>query len=147
MAYLEHFAVKRSKVSMAAMSPNYNEPIISSLYETRKAQQEKELGSINTQLETASADKKKELEESLKAAQEQLTFLESIKWQVSAQDLDAYRERVNWMTVNNINPLTLLAQDQTMAALIGRYTAGQLDARELLKALEQKLQMIYREGE
>jgi hypothetical protein len=147
MAYLEHFAGQRSKVSMAAMSPNYNEPIISSLYETRKAQQEKELGSINTQLETASADKKKELEESLKAAQEQLTFLESIKWQVSAQDLDAYRERVNWMTVNNINPLTLLAQDQTMAALIGRYTAGQLDARELLKALEQKLQMIYREGE
>lgn len=146
MAYLEHFAGQRSKVSMAAMSPDYNEPVISPLYETRKAQQEEELGSINAQLETAAEDKKKELEESLKAAQEQLTLLESIKWQVSTQDLKAYRERVNWMTVNNISPLTLLAQDQTMAALIGRYTAGQMEARELLKALEQKLQMIYREG-
>jgi hypothetical protein len=146
MAYLEHFAGQRSKVSMAAMSPDYNEPIISPLYETRKAQQEKELSSINAQLETAPADKKKELEESLKAAQEQLSILESIKWQVSAQDLEAYRERVNFLTVNNINPLTLLAKDQAMAALLGRYAAGQLDARELLKALEQKLQMIYREG-
>jgi hypothetical protein len=146
MAYLEHFAGQRSKVSMAAMSPDYNEPIISPLYETRKAQQEKELSSISAQLETAPADKKKELEESLKAAQEQLSILESIKWQVSAQDLEAYRERVDFLTVNNINPLTLLAKDQAMAALLGRYAAGQLDARELLKALEQKLQMIYREG-
>jgi hypothetical protein len=146
IAYLEHFAGQRSKVSLAAMSPDYNEPVISPMYETRKAQQEKELSDIKTQLETAPADKKKELEESFKAAEDQLAFLESIKWQVSMQDLEAYRERVNWLTVNNINPLTLLAQDQAMTALMGRYTAGQIDTRELLNTLEQKLQMIYREG-
>jgi hypothetical protein len=131
---------------MAAMSPNYNEPIISPLYETRKAQQEKEISDIKAQLETATDDMKKELEESLKAAQDQMIFLESIKWQVSQEDIKAYRERVNFLTVNNINPLTLLAQDQAMAAFMGRYTAGQIDTRELLNALEQKLQMIYREG-
>ncbi len=146
IAYLEHFAAARSKVSRAAMSPDYNEPVISSVYETRKAQQEKEISDIKAQLETVPDDKKKELEESLKAAQEQLTFLESIKWQVSQEDLDAYRERVNFLTVSNVSPLTLLAKDQAMAALMGRYTAGQLDTRELLTALEQKLQMIYREG-
>ncbi len=146
IAYLEHFATARSKASRAAMSLSYNEPVISPLYERRKAQQEKEISDIKAQLETAPDDKKKELEESLKSVQEQLSFLESIKWQVSQEDLDAYRERANFLIVNNINPLTLLAQDQSMAALMGRYTAGQLNTRDLLKALEQKLQMIYREG-
>ncbi len=146
IAYLEHFATARSKASRAAMSLSYNEPVISPLYERRKAQQEKEISDIKAQLETAPDDKKKELEESLKSLQEQLSFLESIKWQVSQEDLDAYRERANFLIVNNINPLTLLAQDQSMAALMGRYTAGQLNTRDLLKALEQKLQMIYREG-
>ncbi len=146
IAYLEHFAAARSKVSRAAMSPEYNEPVLSPMYETRKAQQEKEISDIKTQLETAPLDKKKELEESLKAAQEQLSFLESIKWQVSQEDITAYRELVNFLTVNNVSPLMLLAKDQSMAALLGRYTAGQLDTRELLKALEQKLQIIYREG-
>ncbi len=145
-AYLDHFAVWRSPLSRSAMSPNYNEPIISTLYEVRKAEQEKELGDIKAQLQAASDDKKKELEDSLKRAEEHLAFLESMKWQVSMDDLNAYRERVNWLTVNTINPLTLLAQDQSMAALVGRYTEGQMSLRELLKALEQKLQMIYREG-
>lgn len=146
MAYLEHFAATRTKVSMAAMSPKYNEPIISSVYETRKADNEKEISDIKAQMETASEDKKKELNESLKAAQEKSNFLESIKWQVSQVDLEAYRARINWLTVNNINPLSLLAQDQSMAALLGRYTVGQIGAKELVKGLEQKLQMIYREG-
>ena len=146
MAYLEHYASQRSNLNLSAMSPNYNEPVISEFYELRKGEQEKAVADIKTQLESAPADKKKELEDSLKAAQDQLTLLENIKWQVSEQDLLAYRDRVDWLAVNNVSPLMLLAQDQTMASLIGRYTSGQLNMRDLLKALEQKLQMIHREG-
>ncbi len=146
MAYLEHFATQRSMIVRAAMSPGYNEPILNARYELRKAEREKEIGDIKAQMETATADKVKELEISLKAAEDELAFLETIKWQVSAETLAAYRGRVDWMTVSNINPLTLLSQDQGMAALMGRYAAGQMSRAELMKALELKLQMINREG-
>jgi len=146
MAYLEHYASQRSQLSRTAMSPSYNEPVISAKYEVRKAEQEKELSDIKTQLNSATSDKKKELEESQKAIEDSLAYLESIKWQVSTEDLVTYRGRVDWLTVKNINPLTLMAKDQGLAALMGRYTSGQMSRAELVKALEQKLQMVYREG-
>ena len=146
MAYLEHFTSQRSAVSKAAMSPEYNEPVISGQYEIAKADREKEIADIKAQMETAPEDKKKELEESLKRAEEVLGFLENIKWQLSAEQIAAYRLRAGYLSVNTINPLALLAQDQSMAALIGRYSNGQIGLTQLIKELEQKLQMLYREG-
>jgi len=146
MAYLEHFASQRSVVGKAAMSPEYNDPVISGQYEILKADREKEIVDIKTQLESAPEDKKKELEESLKRAEEGLGFLEAIKWQLSAEQISAYRQRAEHLSISTINPLALLAQDQSMIALIGRYTNGQIGLAQLIKELEQKLQMLYREG-
>ncbi len=146
MAYLEHFCAQRSKVSKAAMSPEYNEPVINGQYEIAKADREKEIADIRAQLDTAPEEKKKELQESLKRTEERLTFLENIKWQLSREQIAAYRQRAELLSVNTINPLALLAKDQSMASLLGRYTNGQLSLAQLIKELEQKLQMLYREG-
>ncbi len=146
IAYLEHFAAQRSVVSRTALSDQYNEPVQSARYETGKDNRETEIASIKAQLDTASEDQKKDLNEALKQAEADLSYLESIRWQLGSDQIAAYRQRVGYMAVSSINPITLLAQDQSMQALLGRYAAGQLTYAQLLEALEQKLQMLYKEG-
>ena len=146
IAYLEHFAVQRTMVSRMALSPAYSEPVINPMYEKQKADAQQQLASLASQMETATEDQKKDIQQALDEANNTLAFLENSKWLVSEEDMTAYRERVQSMTVNHINPLALLVNDQGMAALLGRYAGGQIGRVELMKALEEKLQMMHREG-
>lgn len=146
MTYLEHFASQRGGAARLAMSPNYQEPVPNPYYEKQKANTLKEQADLQAQLKTAPQEKKKDLQVALNDTETTLAFLERSKWLVDEQGLLDYKQRAQSMVASHLSPLSALAQDQGLAALMQRYMAGQLSRVQLMDELEKKLQMVQREG-
>lgn len=147
--FISYMASHKSDELRVSLHPDDNTPVRPKDYDSRVADLNRDAELLKTQLETAKPEEKRALEDQLISIQDQLERMEQNEWLISAQGIEDYRALARYMTLgqnaqflyNNENQ----AATEELNTLLIRFIDGQMDSRQLVKELDKKLDMMFRE--
>ena len=146
VAYLETVAQSIDPLLMVHLSPEHNEPVRSASYEASLADYDRQIAALEEQIASADADEKPAYEEMLAQAQEEKkAFLSAGAWDASKESIARYRRFAPYVvTVRNAGLVGESAE--VFFTQQSQYLDGLIDAGEMIRTIDGKLQMMVREG-
>jgi len=150
MEYMEAIAVNNPLSLRTALSPAYNQPIISATFEEDLAFYDEKIAEYENQLETASEDAIPEIKENLAYWQQKrdefAIGLDPFAWDVSVESIAWYRSIDAHFLINVYCSLDNEAL-KMMYEQFGEYTSGSITADELITTLDMMVNMLVLEAE
>lgn len=148
LEYLETCAANMNDGMSAAFLSDWTQAVPNPWYEQSLASYQKQEAQVQEMLENGK-EEEKQLAESMKADLESWREnLEKSRYLYSEEDLAKYREQVKYLVIMRNNYLYSGGESaEEMQALISRYVDGQMDAGQMLSALDQKLRMMQMEDQ
>lgn len=148
-AFIRYMAGHQSDELRVSLHPDDNTPVRPKDYDKRVADLSGDAQLLTAQLETAKPEEKKALEEQLQNIQELLAQMDENEWLISAQGIADYRALAPYMTMgqnaqflyNNENQ----AATEELNNLLIRFIDGQMDSQQLVRELDKKLDMMFKE--
>lgn len=145
LKYLEYLAENNDKAIMISMYPDCNEPMeeqwaVEQLEETEKWLEELRATEITP-------ENQRDTEQSIKDAEEQLKRMEARRWRISPETIEQYRNFAEHMTLSG-NEMGMLSNETTQKEFMDvmtRYMQGQLNLDQMIREMDQKMQMIFLE--
>lgn len=127
------------------VSDEMNEPVRSRYYEQNLEFYEKQLASLQTELESAEAVDKPVIEQSLRDMEEARESMEKYSWDISRESIDWYRAHAQNLAVYRYSPMYSDAGGE-IQDLVTQYLEGRIDTAAFLKGVDQKVRMMMMEG-
>lgn len=145
LAFMDQLADSLSDGVRYSFQPDLNTPIRGEYNEKYLNEIREELDNLNRQLETASAQDKQSIEETIREWEQNQEYMERMGWEISQWQIDWYRANddnillmpANWLYSENAGE----GWDLMM-----QYTEGGITAEELLTSIDKKVQMMLLEG-
>ena len=147
--FLEYAAAHPSDRLRVSLHPDEDTPARPKDYEKTVADVQKEIDALSAQIDTAEDADKADLTAKIDQYNAQLENLEQSYWAVSPDGVSYYRELAPYMTLG-LNAAFMFnmenaAANEELNTLLIRYMDGQLNADQLVKELDKKLEMMYLE--
>ena len=143
--YLEYFAQNMPRDISITFCPDDNTPVENAWYTREIENMKKSLDEVRKEMETASPEEMKGLEDILKMQEEALAWNEKNRFSISEKIITQYREMVPYVCVDtqNMNFLTGSREAQT---LLQRLMQGEMKTDQFVREFDRKLQMMRMEG-
>ena len=145
LAFLEELVDNIPDAPRYCFIPSLNEPVRGKWNEQAMADWQKQLATLNTELDNASAADRQMIEDSIHDTEQTLQYYEEYAWDVGPKDLEWYRAHDEGITIASSN--WLYSENGGEAyELINQYCEGQISAEEMLAGIDRKVQMMLLEG-
>ncbi len=146
VAFLESVADNMEPLMRIHLSPQCDEPVRSASYEASLADYDRQISTLEGQLESAGADEKAAYEEMLaQAREEREEFLRVGAWEATQESIARYR-RFAPCVVAVRNAGISGESAEVFFTQQSQYIEGLITAQEMIHAIDGKLQMMVREG-
>ena len=143
--YLELTFSKIDKTTRIALMPGENEPILSPWYEENLKYYDETIADYEAQLADEKLDEENRdmLEQSLADMKQwREEYEKKGQWQVSAEDIERYREYAQYLV-----PMRSAIWNDGGYSQISQYMDGAITAKQLCSEMEKTLQMQRLEGQ
>jgi|GEM_PF-1661058 len=144
MQFLREMAVNPNPILQIMLCPGYNEPIANPYYEQNVAFFNSHLENLHASLEAAEDADKKNYEDSIIEAREQLKLMERETYQVSLEQIEAYRADIDSL-VAITDGYSVFASADTLSTTMALYLGGEMTAEAFIQDMEKTLRRIYSE--
>lgn len=154
MLFLETYAQNMTESTKIALFPDENEPVISPHSVENIADMQKQIEEQEEALKTAEEAEKKIIEENIKYSEE---YIEEYKnsewyWDIPLESIEEYRSYDNRWGIVTYNPLyesqsSGISGDEGMWKIVDDYLNRAIYADEMIKRLDQRIQMVEMERE
>lgn len=149
VTYLAEYVKHIDPARAIALFPDVNEPIVNKSYEKDKAELQKYYDGLLKSLESADAENKASLQESIDYAKKELDGYEKYKYNVSADMLEGFRTKLApYMLAARQTPVTDYGDDGNMFYnLSQQYNSGAIDLDKYVREMDNRIRMIQLENE
>lgn len=147
MDYLQFRATHENPRTAYLLSPKSNLPIENPEFQSLQIKRQEEIDRLSTLLNTTEVDKAYELRERIELLKTE-SLNERSRWSISQECIDSYYNVVPFMFISKGSPLLGLSGERLFKNLthsISRYLDYQIDAHQLVKELNTKVDIIYAE--
>ena len=127
------------------VSDELDEPVRSQYYAQNLEYYEKELASLQAELERAEEVDRPVIEQNLKDMEAARENMEKYSWDISRESIDWYRAHAQNLAVQRFSPMYSDAGGE-IQELVTQYIEGRLDTAAFLKGVDQKVRMMTLEG-
>ena len=127
------------------VSDELDEPVRSQYYAQNLEYYEKELASLQAELERAEEVDRPVIEQNLKDMEAARENMEKYSWDISRESIDWYRAHAQNLAVQRFSPMYSDAGGE-IQELVTQYIEGRLDTAAFLKGVDQKVRMMMLEG-
>ncbi len=149
VAYLESVWDCVDKASAYTFSPENNEPIRYPDYEQMRSDVESNLQQARTALaEAVEEEEKRNWQETVNSLEENLKEMETGYWSISPQAIASYQARAPYLKPMFYDFTSMMTEsgDYSFYDVLMRFYQGECTSLELLEQLDEKYQMMIREG-
>ena len=144
IAFLESMAEYMSQNTRLSLMPGESDPVPNPYYEETIDQLHKALEQAKADYDQSLAEEKKWKQDTIAMYEQLLEDAENAKWNISSEDIAAYRKRAEGFTLSSYQPLSFSSEE--VASLWQRLLSGQLTPEQFGKTLQQKDQMMRMEA-
>ena len=147
-AFLAFVAAHNNPAMHAMVNPNANEGQREPWYAETRARVQGNFNDLNQRLRTAAQADKQSLQDSIREHEAYLAWLDTEGWAAAPHNIAAYRMLASQLRVEADGAMGGSAQGwaELETALL-RYLAGQSGLDETLREMDNKLRMMYLEGD
>ncbi len=145
LAYMEFFVKNMPRDKSITFCPDDNEPVENPYYKREIAEIKKSIDDLKKQIEAASPDELKNLEEMLKSQEEYLAMREKNRFSITEEVIERYRSLVPYICVDTQN-IEFLTGSQEVMTLLQRFMQGEMETEQFVREFDRKLQMIRMEN-
>lgn len=147
LRYLEANLEFMERYRHIMLFPDDNEPVVRPDYDSWIALIEKELENAKKQLDSAKPEQKKDMEGMVKSYEDLLAKKDKYYWQVSKENIAAYRELAALCYAATPNMLDYRPKEgeSEIRALIARYQQKQIPLDQFIAEADKKIRMIMLE--
>ncbi len=146
IAFLETATGSMRDAQKASLIPTMNEPARSSYYEENKKSIQEELDNINSLLAEATGEDKQMYEDMLRDYQQYMEYIEYDMWEISPYAIEWYRAHDDNIIFEKYHPLYSGESSAEIYDILQQYIGGTMTLEQMLRSIDQKVQMMVLEG-
>lgn len=151
LQYLEYCAANMQKELDYMIHPDRSEPVRDPYYDSNLKSMNKYLKELEDQLEKADEVERVDIQAQIDSYKEWIEEYSQNEWSISAESIANYRQLAGNMVMGNRSQLLSYSDENGGLAqiqeILTRYLGGQIDAEQMAKEMDKKLQMIYMENQ
>lgn len=151
MQYLEYCAANMQTEMDYMIHPDRSEPVRDPYYDSNLKSMNKYLKELEEQLEKAGEVEKVDIQAQIDSYKEWIEEYSQNEWSISAESIENYRKLAGNMVMGSHSQLLSYSDESGGLAqiqeILTRYLGGQINAEQMAKEMDKKLEMIYMENQ